>query len=135
MIKADPLTAKAGFGVVDQSLEARRVKGGGTARGRAEVPVGNKDYLFGPGRGEAAGIVFRIGKGHGNIREGVQGVHQQHAADDGFKLPLTGYAAGNLQPGLIGKGNKVKGIADAQEFRKKRTGHVIPYFPIGHAHA
>ncbi|GHV57716.1 hypothetical protein AGMMS49579_23990 [Spirochaetia bacterium] len=117
MIKTDPLTAKTGFGIVDQDLETRLVKGGGTAfRGRTYVPIGNEDYFFRPGRREGVGIFFRIGKGSGNIRPGFQGVHQQHTADDGFYLTLAFDTASNFHLGLIGKRNKMKGIADTQKF-------------------
>jgi hypothetical protein len=104
-------------------------------RCRSAIAVGYQHYLAVAAPGKGGGIFFRIGKGPGNIRQRVQRIHQEHPADDGFHFPPAFNTAGNFHFWLIGKGNKVEGIPQTEEFLQKRAGYIVSYFPVITAHA
>jgi hypothetical protein len=88
-----------------------------------------------PGPGDGSRIGFPVGQGPGNIRGGIQGVHEEKPAYDGFHIPPGLNAAADFQPGGAGKGYQVKGIPDPQKFFEERPGHIIEHVLIGTAHA
>jgi hypothetical protein len=79
-------------------------------------------------------VVFRKQKGSGDVRRGIQGVHQQHTADNGFQVPPAFDSAGNFHLRLAGNNNKVEGVPQTQIILKKRTGKVLVDFPVIAAH-
>jgi hypothetical protein len=74
-------------------------------------------------------------QGPGNIGTGIQGIHEENPSDNRFHVPYSLNTAGDLHPGLIGKGNKMKGIADTEEFGKEGTGKIIPQLLVRAAHS
>jgi hypothetical protein len=86
------------------------------------------------GRVEAGKVLFREGKGGGNICRRLQGVLDQHTADDRFKVPLALDPAGYLQPGFVGKGDEVKGISQLKIIPQEGTAQVAVDLPVVGTH-
>jgi hypothetical protein len=66
---------------------------------------------------------------------GLQGIHKEQTAYEGFYIPPALNTADYLQPGGIGKGYKMKSIPDPQKFLKKTAGYIINTVLIKTAHA
>jgi hypothetical protein len=118
-----PAQAGTGFG-------AKSFKGPGVKT----VPKAEEDDLLLPLGIQAQAVVFRKRKGGGDVRRGIQGVHQQYAADNGFQVPPAFDSAGNLHLRLAGNNNKVEGVPQTQVIPKKRAGKVVVDFPVIAAH-
>jgi hypothetical protein len=101
---------------------------------KAGIAVGNKDDLLLPGTGEGNRIGFGKSQGGGNIGTGVQGVHEEHPANDGFHIPHPLHPAGNFDPGLIGKRYQMKSIPGPEKFPDKGAGEIVADFVVGLAH-
>jgi hypothetical protein len=69
--------------------------------------------------------LFTISQGPGDIRIGIQRIHEEQTAYDSFYVPPSLYTANYLQPGSIGKGYKMKSIPDTEELFKTTAGYII----------
>jgi hypothetical protein len=87
--------------------------------------IGNKDYLFLPCSWNGRNILFPISQGPGDIRIRLQRIHEEQTAYDGFYIPPSPYTADYFQSGSIGKGYKMKGIPEPEEFFKKSAAYII----------
>jgi hypothetical protein len=87
-----------------------------------------------PAAGKGSGVFFRVVQGSGYVGSPIQGIHKQNPADNGFNIADALNQAGNFQPGFPGKGNKMEGIAYAEEFPEKGTDKVIAGLRMGTAH-
>jgi hypothetical protein len=98
-------------------------------------PVGEEDHLFRTARRQAREVGIGVGKGPGNVRVGLQGIEEEHPADDGFQVPPLPDPAGQFQPGLPGKGNQVEGVSHEKIFPEKGPGDIFGGFLKRGAHA
>jgi hypothetical protein len=50
---------------------------------------------------------------------------EKHTADNGFQIPPAFNPAGNIYPGLAGKGDQMKGIAGTEIIPQEFPGHIV----------